>query len=211
MEKEIGMNSSMKLVLAGVAVLLGLGVTASAADTDSLTVTIVPTASYSLTVATGPAAGSWLDLGVVPLNTSTWTVRPATVTGTVLSGGWTLGANTASLGNDELAAWAVFTDTSVAASPSQASGYFSGTAPNVDNSDVLRNTVDDVGTAVGGNKKFVAAVGDAGYRSMEDVSSTAVDAPAATSHLWLRFKLPPTTSALTAKQVRITITAGAPN
>ncbi len=209
---------------AAAALLLGLAGQASAVDTDSLMVTIVPTAGYSLTVATGPAAGSWLDLGVVPLNTSTWTVRPATVTvtssyaatdltiiGTMLSGGWSLGANTAALGNDELGAWAVFTDTGVAASPAQASGYFSGTTPNVDNTDVLRNAVDDVGTSAGAHKKFVATAADAGYRSMEDITSNTLDAPAATSHLWLRFKLPPTTTTLTAKQLQITITAGAPN
>lgn len=222
------MKTPRKMWLAAAALLLGLAGKASAAaspDRDSLTVTITPTASYSLTVSTNPGAGSWLDLGTVPLGGSTWTVRPATVTvtssyvatdltiiGTMLSGGWTLGANTAALGNDQLAAWAVFTDTGVAASPAQASGYFSGTVPNVDGSDVLRSSIDDVGTAAGGNKKFVAVPGDAGYRSMEDLPSTlAGDTPAATSHLWLRFKLPATTTDLTPKLLQITITAGVPN
>ena len=218
------MKTPRKMWLAAATMLLGMAGSASAIDTDSLTVTITPTASYSLTVSTNPGAGDWLNLGTVGLGLSTFTVRPATVTvtssyaqtdltiiGTMLSGGWTLGANSAALGNDELAAWAVFTDTSVMAAPAQASGYFSGTAPNVDGTDLLRNAIDDVGTAAGGNKKFVAIPGDAGYRSMEDISSNAVDAPAATSHLWLRFKLPPTTTTLTAKQLQITITAGAPN
>ncbi|MEQ1918989.1 MAG: hypothetical protein ABL955_07300 [Elusimicrobiota bacterium] len=224
MKMEKKMKTPMKMWLAATALLVGLAGQASAIDTDSLTVTITPTASYSLTVSTNPGSGDWLNLGTVGLGLSTFTVRPATVTvtssyaqtdltiiGTVLSGGWTLGANSAALGNDELAAWAVFTDTSVMASPAQASGYFSGTTPNVDNTDLLRNAIDDVGTAAGGNRKFVAAAGDAGYRSMEDISSNAVDAPAATSHLWLRFKLPPTTTTLTAKQLQITITAGIPN
>ncbi|MDP3541708.1 MAG: hypothetical protein Q8T11_04485 [Elusimicrobiota bacterium] len=211
---------------AALALLAGLAVNASAADTDSLAVTITPEASYSLTLSTGPGAGDWLNLGVVPLSGSTWTVRPATVTvtssytntdltliGTMLSGGWALEDVDASAPTaDRLGAWAVFTDTSVAASPGQASGYFSGIAPDTTGSDVIDDIVQDVGTGADGKIMFVAAPGDAGYRSMEDNKSTmSGDTPAATSHLWLRFKLPPTTTNLDPKVLQLTVTAGAPN
>ena len=98
------------------------------------------------------------------------------------------------------------------ASPGQASGYFSGTTPDTDDSDVIDDIVQDVGTGADTKKMFVAVSGDAGYRSMEDNKSTAAgDVPLATSHLWLRFKLPPTTTDLTPKLLQLTVTAGAPN
>lgn len=217
------MKTPRKTWPAALALLAGLAGQAWAVDTDSLTVTITPTAAYSLTVTTVSAQ---MDLGVVPLSGSTWTVRAATVTvtssytstdlallGTMLSGGWNLETvNALAPTADKLGAWAVFTDTGVAASPGQASGYFSGSTPNTDDSDVINNIVEDVGTGADAKKQFVAVAGDAGYRSMEDMPSTlSGDAAAATSLLWLRFKLPPTTTNLDPKLLQITISAGAPN
>lgn len=208
----------------GALLLLGtlLAGKAQAQSSDSLTVTITPNAQYIVDVDTNPSAGDWLNLGSVNLGASTWTVRPATVTvqstyastelalqGTMLSGGWTLDADTATNEADSLKAWSVFTDTSVAASPSQAGGYFSGTVPGANNSDVIGTANLGVGTG-GGVTLFVAAPGEAGYKSMESIPSSAVDLAASRAHLWLRFTLPPTTSNLTAKQLYLTVTAGAP-
>ena len=216
------MKTQRKKWTAALALLLGLAGRASAAQSDSLTVTITPTAAYSLTVTTVSAA---LDLGVVALNGSTWTVKPATVTvtsnytntdltliGTMLSGGWTLeDVDASNPTSDRLGAWAVFTDTSVAASPAQAGGFFSGITPNVDNTDVIDDIVQDVGTGADTFKQFVAATGEAGYKPMEDIQSNVVDIPASKSYLWLRFRLPPTSADLTPKLLQLTITAGAPN
>ena len=197
------------------------GATARAAGvTDSLTVTITPNASYVVSISSDPNAGSWLNLGTVNLGGSTWTVRPATVAvqssygatelslqGTMLSGGWSFEtANTGSLGTDKLAGWAVFTDTSVAAAPAQASGYFSGTAANVDGSDVISGGNVFVGTS-NSKSQYVALPGDAGYKTMINIPSESVDAPASHAHLWLRFKLPPSTTNTTAKVFFITLTA----
>src|SRR5436190_513653 len=93
---------------------------------DSLTITITPNAGYSVMITTTNVG---LDLGTVALGASTQTVRPSTVTvtssfaatGLKLTGSmsgagipWTYAINTAAQAQDELAAWAVFTDTSVA-------------------------------------------------------------------------------------------------
>lgn len=204
------------------AAMLGLlaAVGAEAADTGALTVTITPTAAYSILIDT---TATTLDLGTVGLGNSTWTLRPATVTvnssyattelslqGNMVAGGWTFDDNTATNEQDALKAWAVFTDTGVAAAPGQASGYFSGTTPSVDGSDVISAGAEDVGTA-GGESKFVAATGDAGYKSMENIPSNAVDAGAAASHLWLRFTLPPATTDTTPKRIQVILTAFAGN
>jgi hypothetical protein len=195
---------------------------AQAATSDSLTVTITPNAAYALDIDTASVV---LNLGTVDLGASTQTVTPATVTiqssyattditilGQVISGGWTLDANTASDESDALKAWAVFTDTSVATMPtSGVEGAFSGTVPGANGSDVIDDVVLDVGTDAGGDLQFVKTAATAGYKSMEDMPPALVDGPASKSHLWLRFTLPPATTTLTAKQVYLTLTAGAPN
>jgi hypothetical protein len=208
----------------GAALGLALGMlgTAHAADRDSLTVTITPNAAYVVDITTGSAGEGFLNLGNVDLGNSTWTVHPATVAvqstyattelslqAQMITGGWTFDANTATDEANALKSWAVFTDTSVPGSPAQASGYFSGTVPGNPASDVFDTTNRGVGTG-GGTTLFVALPGDAGYKTMEDIASELVDAPASHSHLWLRFKLPPTTTLLTTKQLQVTLTAGAP-
>src|SRR5436190_9864221 len=88
------------------------------ANSDSLTVTITPAASYIVDIDTGPSAGAWLDLGSVNLGASTWTVRPATVAvqstyaatelsleGLMAAGGWTFDSDTSTDENNALKAW----------------------------------------------------------------------------------------------------------
>ncbi len=213
----------MKWVLA-LAIGLGLTGRAQAATTDSLTVTITPNAYYDVDITTYSSA--LMNLGLVNLAASTWTVRPATVTinstyaatdlklqGQInTSGGtaWQFDSDTSNANLDRLQSWAVFTDTGVAAAPSQTSGYFSGTTPGVSNSDVISTTNEDVGTAGSDTGMFEAAAADAGFKDMDNLTSSLVDAPASASHLWLRFKLPNATTSSTAQDITITLTAGAP-
>ena len=63
--------------LATMLAMTGAGV-AQAATSDSLTVTITPTASYAVVVTTTPAG--FLNLGTVALAASTQTVQPSTIT-----------------------------------------------------------------------------------------------------------------------------------
>ncbi len=203
---------------------IGLAVGAQAATSDSLTVTITPNAYYDVDIDTGSGG---LDLGTVNLGQSTWTVRPATVTinstyaqtdlklaGQIASGGtaWTFDDNTVTQDQDKLAAWAVFTDTSVAASPTQGSGgAFSGGSPGLDDTDVIDTSQQDVGDTILVQRRFVRSTTALGYKSMEDIPSSAVDPAASRSHLWLRFRLPSATTSSAPQQITITLTAGGPN
>ena len=206
--------------------LLGAGAALAAPpDQDSLTVTVTPNASYSLTVSTALAANSFA-LGSVNLAASTFTVSPATVTITssfattgltlqgLLSGGWTLEtANTAALAQDKLAAWAVFTDTGVtsAAAVAGMAGAFSGTAADADDSDVLSGAALSVGNLVTSHvREFVLTSGAGAYKSMHNLPSNSVDAGGAMSHLWLKLKLPPTSTTVAQQSLTVVVTAGAP-
>ena len=208
-------------ILATLALGLGLTRTATAATTDSLTVTITPNAYYSVTIDT---TGVSLDLGSVALNTTTGTVSPALVTiqstyattdlklqGSITSAGptpWTFSNNTTRIENDKIAAWAVFTDTSVAVVPTSA-GAFSGTEPVAD-SDLIGAGNPDVGDG-GNTAHFVVAAGEAGYKTMEDMPNFAVDPAASHSNLWLKYRLPGSSTRSEAQFITHTLTAGAPN
>lgn len=206
--------------------------TAARANTaDSLTVTITPTASYSVVVTTTPAG--YLNLGSVGLNTSTQTVQPSTITvnssfaytGLSLSAAitspsgtpWTFSANTAAPALDKLAAWVVFTDTSVQTQP--ALGSFLGTTPGA-GSDVVQAASLAVGntgnggacpTLGAGGKSYIWGSTTAGYKPMECAPTTANDAAGGLSFMWMKFTLPPTTTDGThAQLITYTLTAGAP-
>ena len=204
----------------------GTAQAAQAPDKDMLTVTVTPNASYSMTLSTALAAGSFA-LGNVNLAASTFTVKPATVTITssfattgltlqgVLSGGWTLEtANTAVLAQDKLAAWAVFTDTgvSVAATVAGLAGAFSGTAANGADSDVLSGTAYGVGNAATvGVRQYVLGTGAASnYKSMFNLPPTSTDPGGSAAHLWLKLTLPPTTSFPGQQSLTVVVTAAAP-
>lgn len=203
----------------GALLLLGaLSGAAQAATSDSLTVTIRPTAQYSVDIATA-TNGNLLDLGNVALGASTFTVNVTTVEvqstysatdltiqAQVISGGWSIDGDTTTQNTDAVQAWAVFTDTSIAttAAAQALAGAFAG-------DDVLQATARDVGVAGGGPQMYTVNTGAAGYKSMEDIPSSAVDGPASRSHLWLKFTLPPTTTTTNPQEVYVTVTAGAPN
>ena len=197
------------------------------AQQDSLTVTITPTASYAVKITT---FSSGPDLGSVGLGLSTQTVTPSTVTitssyattGLTLRGQiqgahpWSFAANTSAQIGDELAAWAVFTDTSVTGIATlgvPGGNYFRGNLANTSNSNVVdAGGARQVGTGAG-NVQFIAASGVAGYKTMAALPPTSIDTAASKSHLWLYFVLPPATSDVTlaTQYVTFTLSAGPPN
>ena len=208
------------LGLAALGLAGGAGAWAANAS-DSLTVTITPNAFYAVSITTTNAV---LNLGLVNLGVSTWTVSPATVTilssfaqtGLTLQGAitaasnpWSFSTDSTTLQTDKLAAWAVFTDTSVNTSPSQSSGYFNGTT-QANNTDMFDTTVRPVGVTGGGGSEFIANPGDLGYKQMEFLPTNTVDPNGSRSFLWLRFRLPGGTTGTSAQNITVTLTAGAP-
>ncbi len=205
--------------LLGALLLLGtlLTGTAKAADMDSLTVTITPTAAYAVDVDTA-ITPALLNLGSVGLGVSTYTVNVTTVqvqssyastqlqiVPEVLDGSWTIDNSTAAQETDALQVWAVFTDTSIVSGT-----VVQGLAGAYGATDLLFNTPQYVGAANGGTRYEVDATA-AGYKNMDNhVSSLAGDVPASRSHLWLKFTLPQVTTTLTAKNIYVTVAAGAP-
>src|SRR5689334_19580721 len=140
------MKRILKAALA-LAFVLGLSHVAHAYNTsDSLTVTIAPNAFYAVDIDT---ANVVLNLGAVDLGVSTQTVSPSTVTvystfattDLKLQGAigptWTFDDVTTSSESNKLAAWATFTSVARSSVPTQTADYFSGTAPNVDDTDVI--------------------------------------------------------------------------
>lgn len=211
---------TMKGKILGALLLLGtlLAATAQAATTDSLTVTITPNAQYAVDVDTA-ISPALLDLGTVDLALTTATVNVTTVQvnstyattdlsirAEVISGGWNIDGDTTAVETDGLQAWAVFTDTSVVSAvvADAQTGSFEA-------DDVLQQTNRDVGSVGAGPSMYMNDAGTTGYKSMEDLPPSTVDMAASRSHLWLKFKLPPATTTLTAKQIYITVTAGIPN
>jgi hypothetical protein len=191
---------------------------AQAAVSDSLTVTITPNVQYAVDITTGGAADPLLDLGLVNLGASTFTVNVTTVevqstiaqtdlsiAAQVIQGGWSIDGSTAAQEVDGLQAWAVFTDTSVVTTTvAQAQpGAF-------DAEDVLQATPQNVGQFGAGAMRHMLTSGT-GYKNMEDIPSSFTDLPASRSHLWLKFTLPSVTSVVVAQKIYVTVIAGAPN
>jgi len=193
----------------------------AASQYDSLTVTIKPNAYYAVSIDTDDAS---LDLGTVELAASTWTLKPATVTiessyagtslklmGAIACAGtaWQFSNSSSTIEAGKLAAWAVFTDTSVAAAPGQTSGYFDGNERG-DNSDMISTDNRSVGAMGGAETAFLAGPGDAGYKTMYGLPNNLTDLAASRAHLWLRFRLPGATTDNYAQKVTIRLQAGIP-
>jgi len=218
-------ETQMKSYLKRAAVLglaLGLFAQVHAAVSDSLTVTITPNAFYAVDIDTSNFSG--MDLGTVDLAASTQTVLPSTVTiqstyattdlrlqGAIASVGtpWTFDANTASNESDSLQAWGVFTSVARSSAPTQTSGYFSGTTPGANDSDLISTTNRYVGTQGGVTNQFEADAADFAFKDMDSLPPSP--AAASLSHLWLMFKLPSATTDTAAQLVTLTLTAVLPN
>jgi len=213
------MKRTSKVVLAlGFALGLFVKTAHALSDTDSLTVTITPNAFYAVDIDT---TGIVMNLGTVALSASTQTVLPATVTiqstyaqtdltliGNITAPGgtpWTFDASSATVNPNELAAWATFTSVSRSSAPIQESGYFSGTAPNVSDSDLISGTARYVGTNGAVANLFEAGAADFGFKDMDALP--ADPDPLAQSHLWLYFRMPSASSSSVAQNISVTLTA----
>jgi len=211
----------------GALLLLGtlLTGTARAATTDSLTVTITPTAAYAVDITTGGDADPLLNLGAVDLGQSTYTVNVTTVEvrstyattdlsiqAQVISGGFSIDGDTATQETDALQTWAIFTDTSVVSAV-----VAQGLAGAFDAQDVMQVTAQNVGSVGAGPNRHMVNSGATGYKVMEDLPSVFAGGGAvmeSKSHLWMKFTLPPVATAPTIgtpQRIYVTVTAGAPN
>ena len=188
------------------------------ADSDSLTVRITPNADFGVDIDTGTLeSGGVIDLGTVDLYESVQTVQPATVTITgnvasagantgqeltltsVINGGWAFDqtpSTYAVLGAvDELAMYALFSDTSLSVPPS--GDDFAGDDADYDQP---AGTTVRVGGANPTNGAKFEKTGT-GATDMDNLS------PADERHLWLFFRLPNNTSTGDAQDVTVTLTA----
>lgn len=218
------MNRMMKAAMA-LAIALGAAVSASAGiPADSLMVTITPNVYYAVLIST---ANVGLNLGNVDLRASTQTVNPSTVTiqstyattdlklqGAITNPAdpthpWTFSASSGTYETDKLAAWAMFTDITVGTAPAQLGGYFNGTTQGT-GADMFDANDNFVGERGGSETRFLA-VGETGYKTMDDMPNDAVEPDISRSHLWLRFRLPGASTSNTAQNITVTLTAVAPN
>ena len=181
---------------------------ATGANSDSVTVTISPLASYLLLVSTGSPTGG-LSLGTVDALISTFTVNPTTVTvyssyaqtgielEGLLSGGMTLETNSANLAtdSDKMSVWAVFSDTGLAAAPTAGgaampSANFQGTTVGTASSTIVTSAFVNVG-GLTTLKYYVLPDSHANKKRMAGLPTNATDAGGSMSHLWLGLKMSP--------------------
>ena len=187
---------------------------AQADDSDSMTITITPNVDYGVEIDT---TNTTLDLGTVDLYAATQMVDPATVTilGTVSSDGtettgqeldlalsfggtgpWSVDATPstdATSGSiDELAVYALFSDTELSAPPD-------GDEFAAESAD-FTSASGHAGSATNNGTDFEYTQA-ANARDMDHLS---VDEKA---HLWMFFRLPPSTTNTGAKTVTLTATA----
>ena len=208
-----------------------LGATAAmAADpnadntTDGLTVRITPNADYGVSIDTTNVgvAGGVIDLGAMDLYTSTFNVKPATVTITgsvskrgalggqeldvtaqvLTANGWifdpTPTTDATSGAVDELAMFLLMSDTSLSASPGGASFTIAGTAASVTSgpSGTQTSHTYRAGGLGGAGSKFEFGGVDLDQMSVGNAR-----------HLWMYFRLPDTTSTGNAQDIAVTLTA----
>lgn len=180
-------------------------------DTATIMITITPNVDRSVSIDTNNVA---MDLGLVNLNASTQTVRPATVTiggnltnteldlSAQISGGWGFEPTATSTTTDLLKVWAVFTATTVFTTPTKNNNTFDNT------NDYLSAT----GTSFPGTRVGSSSGGGGNINnSFEDNSGNAfadMDAlnPNMKRHLWLYFVTPDVTSTAAAQQIRFYLT-----
>jgi hypothetical protein len=209
---------------------LATGVSAWAADPnaanteDGLTIRITPNADYGVTIDTANVGvdGGVIDLGAMDLYTSTWTVRPATVTitGTVskrgaqggqeldvtarilTANGWIFDSTptTDALGGavDELAMFLLMSGTDISVAPSGINFAQMGDAAEVTDAGAAGTTslTYRAGGAGGTGTKFEFGGTDLDQMSVNDKK-----------HLWMYFRLPSETSTGNAQDIAVTLTA----
>jgi hypothetical protein len=228
--EEMTMTTKLKAAWALAALLvLVTGVSAWAADPnaanteDGLTVRITPNADYGVTIDTANLglAGETIDFGSLDLYTSTYTLKPATVTitGTVskngsqggqeldvtarilTANGWvfdptpTTDATSGSV--DELAMFLLMSPTTLSASPSAANYAAAASAAELTSGGAgTQTSLTYRGGGNGGNGSKFEFGTDLDQMSVNDKK-----------HLWMYFRLPSQTSTSNAQDIAVTLTA----
>ena len=191
-------------------------------NSDMIRVRITPNADYGVQIDTANLLGGGtgvIDMGALSLGVSTWTVRPATVTilGTVsknigsglggqeldmavdMTGAWVLDATptTDAAGTiDELSVFVMFSAITMSEAP---------TGTDFGNATALHGVTSEASWHVGGNSgagKRFEKQGAAHATDMDQMSANDV------KHMWMYFRLPPTTSTGADQELTLTLTAG---
>ena len=177
-------------------------------DADSLTIIITPNVDYGVDIDT---TGVTLDLGTVDLYDTAQTAEPAVVTvkgswasqeldlSGSIEGGWSFDATPStwatSGSQDEIAVYALFSDTAL------------GTAPNGD--DFANATADAGYTGVASRVGGDSGGGD----KFEKQGANAIDmdnrAPEDDANMWIFLRLPDATSTSSDQEITLTLTAQA--
>ena len=180
-------------------------------DASQITITITPNIDRGVEIDTSAVT---LDLGAVDLFTTAQTVSPATVTilGTlvgqeldltgVIDGGaisWTFDTSPTTIAStggesDALAAYILFSDTSLSLAPS-AADFADGTA--------------DASFLGTGTQRAGSTSGDGTKHEIQGAGNVDMDAkaPTDTVHLWIFLRLPSVTTTANAQDVSFTLTA----
>ena len=191
-----------------------LAVDISTNDAAAIVVTITPDTDRGVEISSGDVV---TNLGTVGLGISTYTMRPATVTivGNMantelnmagsITGGWSYDNTQAftSTGTNLLNVWASFTSISSVTRPSQGDEYFRvGTSSGAK----LTSTSGAFGsTAVG----LSGSDGVGRFEPDDPAADMDVMSPGNRRHLWLFFRLPPTTSLTSAQDVNFVLSVRA--
>ena len=225
MKKLVGLASGLFLAL-GMLVMDSAPVHADynvANDSAAMVIRIRLNIDRSVAIATGDVD---MDLGYVPLNTSTFTLHPASVTiggninntelslAAMISGGWVFDntqtiTSTASSAN-VLHAWAQFTGVSTGLAPAQDYEYFRvGTSSG---SKIVSATTSPnfagVPVGIAGGANIGRFENDAGNNGPTDADMDGMD-PGAVRHLFTYFRLPPNTTITADQEVQFTLTVRA--
>ena len=188
-------------------------------NSDTIRVRITPNADYGVQIDTANLLGGGtgvIDMGALSLGVSTWTVRPATVTilGSVsknganggqeldlaadLLGTWTLDATptTDATGTiDELSMYVLFSAITMSEAPT-GTDFGNATA----NAAVTTEVATHAGGTSGGGTRYEKQ--GAHTTDMDQMSTSDP------RHMWLYFRLPPTTSTGADQELTLTLTAG---
>lgn len=181
-----------------------------AVEAAQLTVTIRPSANYSLTLASATS----IDLGTVAMGASTQTVIPATITITStyantdisvegeIAVNWNLDTTSDTIEQDLIAVWAVFTTTNTDTAPTQTGGYFNGSTL-ASGSDLVGDAARYGGTA-GANADLFEANGEADLEDLDNMN------PNEQAHLWLWFRMPSVSTSSGEHYIQIIVSASPP-
>ena len=184
----------------------------SSNNAAAMLVRITPNVDRGVVISTGDVN---LNMGTVDLGASTQTVRPATVTinGNMtatelrmageITGGWVFQnfQSLTSTGTNQLNTWATFTSISTVSAPSQGDEYFRvGSSSGAKLLSLSQNfTATDIGITGAGTGTGRFENNEAGSGDMDNMD------PGNQRHLWVYFRLPPSTSLSATQSVNFVL------